>query len=264
MNEPDSRHTAPEAVSGASRPLSRRRPGSWSASQPIHLLIGYVISLALLLTLTKLPIDRSLLESNILRTFIAPPDRSIEWLPVATRHESAAEFRKRTSAIPLQTSATETQILETVPEQATANLEAESSPRAQLGSRVPSRRVEAVSSSTNLASLTATTRYMHTAISAPTVDDAPRLRIGTMLIDYPLSALKKAIQGLVIVRFIVETDGRAYDIDVVSGLEPECDEAVVSALRDARFIPGRAGGRTVPAVSQIAVHFKIVDGAPWP
>jgi TonB family protein len=105
---------------------------------------------------------------------------------------------------------------------------------------------------------------MHTAISAPTVDDAPRLRIGTMLIEYPLAALKKAIQGLVIVRFTVETDGRAYGINVVSGLGPECDAAVVSALRDARFIPGSYDGRRVPALSQIAVHFKIVDGSPWP
>ena len=106
-----------------------------------------------------------------------------------------------------------------------------------------------------------TSRYMHTAITAPVVDDPPRLRIGSMLIEYPFSALKKAIEGLVIVRFIVETDGRAYGIDVVSGLEPACDAAVVNALRDARFIPGQFRGRNVPALSQMAIRFRIEEAS---
>ncbi len=221
-------------------------------------MIGYVLSLTLLLIVAHLPIDRSILGSSTLNAYMAPPATMNESLPFVTEHEAASESSLQRSdplvdpsPFPSDGDADET-------------IDAERPPRPSVQSRLPSRRPEALASSTNLVSLSSTTRYMHTAISAPTVEDAPKLRIGTMLIDYPLSALKKAIQGLVIVRFVVETDGRAYGIDVVRGLEPACDAAVVSALREARFVPGRNAGRRVPAYSQIAVHFKIIDDKPWP
>lgn len=223
-------------------------------------MIGYVLSLSLLLLLVKLPPSMSFSGITGMHDFMAPRPSENDHLPMITAHELRSDAAPSQSIMP-------TEAVEDLPEAGDGTEESSMAETPQLigvDTPVSTRRPEAVATSVSLVSLAATTRYMHTAISAPTVDDAPRLRIGTMLIEYPLAALKKAIQGLVIVRFTVETDGRAYGINVVSGLGPECDAAVVSALKEARFVPGRYAGRRVPALSQIAVHFKIVDGSPWP
>ena len=223
-------------------------------------MIGYVLSISLLLLLVKLPPSMSFSGMTGINDLMAPRPSEDDYLPTITAHELRSDAARSQSVIP-------TEAVEDVLKTGDGTEEsamAETPRLIGVDTPVSTRRPEAIATSVSLVSLAATTRYMHTAISAPTVDDAPRLRIGTMLIEYPLAALKKAIQGLVIVRFTVEMDGRAYGINVVSGLGPECDAAVVSALRDARFIPGSYDGRRVPALSQIAVHFKIVDGSPWP
>ena len=105
-------------------------------------------------------------------------------------------------------------------------------------------------------------RRLHTAIGPPPVERPPKLRIGTMIVRYPISALRKAIEGLVIVAFTVETDGRAHAIEVLYGLHPDCDAEVIQALENARFVPGRHGGRPVPAYSQMTVRFVLADAGP--
>ena len=238
----------------------RRPAGSWCRERRVHLMIGYVLSLSLLLLLVKLPASISFIVASGMDDLMAPRPYENEYLPTITAHELQPDAAPSRPSLPAET-------VEDARDDGDANEEpaaAETPQLVSVDSPVSTRRPEAIATSVSLVSLAATTRYMHTAISTPTVDDAPRLRIGTMLIEYPLAALKKAIQGLVIVRFTVETDGRAYGINVVSGLGPECDDAVVSALKDARFIPGSYDGRRVPALSQIAVHFKIVDDRPWP
>lgn len=80
-----------------------------------------------------------------------------------------------------------------------------------------------------------------------------------MFVRYPLSALKKAVEGLVIVRFVVETSGRASGIRVVKGLDPACDAEVVQAIENARFLPGKREGKEVPAFSQMTVRFVLED-----
>ena len=220
-------------------------------------MIGYVLALSFLLLLVKLPPDISLPGVSNMRALMAPHELTQEFLPLVTAHEIRSDASEPERAAPPKP----------VEDVVDAEGESDAIPTAEaprptrLQSPIAHRRPEAVTSSIRLVDLAGTSRYMHTAISAPTVDDAPRLHLGSMLIEYPLAALKKAIQGLVIVRFTVETDGRAYGIDIVSGLEPECDAAVVSALREARFTPGSDGGRIVPALSQMAVHFKIVDSS---
>lgn len=105
-------------------------------------------------------------------------------------------------------------------------------------------------------------RQQRTNSSAPTNKDRRRWGEPTterILIGYPISALQKAIQGLVIVRFTVEPSGRASSIEIVKGLDPACDEEVVEAVERARFMPGKRKGRDVPAYSQMTVRFVLAE-----
>lgn len=256
MNDTDARlHPSfPADLDFDSSHRERRRPGSWCRARRELLMLTCIGTLGVMLFLAKLPFGGALFGSDDFSAYLSSPDYSDEELPLITAHE----IRLNTPQRPVERFLPEEvlPVSDLVPDDLT-DIDMD---RPGINAPVALQRAAAVASMT-LHDLANTSKYMQTAITAPVVEDAPRLRLGTMLIEYPMSALKKAIEGLVIVRFIVEPDGRAYGIDVVSGLEPECDAAVVSALRDARFIPGQSGGRNVPALSQMAVRFKIENGS---
>lgn len=77
-------------------------------------------------------------------------------------------------------------------------------------------------------------------------------------IEFPEEALLEGIQGQLVLSFIVETDGRTTDIEVIQPLHPACDSAAVHALRKTRFIPGRQDGEVVPVRMRLPVRFKIL------
>lgn len=91
----------------------------------------------------------------------------------------------------------------------------------------------------------------------PGVDRAPQLQALTIDVEYPRDAQRKAIEGRVVLNFVVEPDGRAYAIEVVESLFPSCDLAAVRAVRAARFIPGYYRGKAVPALSTLAIRFML-------
>lgn len=207
-------------------------------------------TLAVLLLIAKLPLGDSFFGSDNISAYVFSSNHLDEPLPLITAHEVRPEAPQRPVARFLPN--------EVLPESDLVPDELTEIDLDRPGFDAPiAHRPAATVASLSLHDLANTSKYMQTAIRAPVADDPPRLRLGSMLIEYPLSALMKAIEGIVIVRFIVEPDGRAYDIAVVSGLEPACDAAVVSALRDARFVPGQSRGRDVPSLSQLAVRFKI-------
>lgn len=213
-------------------------------------MLTSIASLALMLLLARLPFGGALFGSGGPNAYMTLLSYSSDPLPLITTHEIRRERPRRpVESIVRREVLPESDLL-------VDELEELELVRPGIDARVQ-HRLPAVAASLTLHDLTSTSEFMQTAITAPVVDSPPRLRIGSMLIDYPLSALRKAIEGLVIVRFTVETDGRAYGIDIVSGLEPACDAAVVDALRDARFFPGQFRGRNVPALSQLAVRFRI-------
>ena len=250
---PRSRHHRPLAPAEPT-PARRHRPGAWCSRRRELLMLTSIATLALMILLARLPLKSPLFGSDVLNRYMATVDAWSEPLPLITSQEIRRAAPKRLiDRFILDTDLPESDL----DSRALEEIEIE---RPGVDAAVAARAPSAVASLT-LPDLTSTSRYMQTAITPPLVDDPPRLHFGSMLIDYPLSALKKAVEGLVIVRFTVETDGRAYDIDIVSSLEPECDEAVVRALRDARFVPGKSKGRHVPALSQIAVRFKIEERA---
>jgi len=78
-------------------------------------------------------------------------------------------------------------------------------------------------------------------------------------IDYPDEARVAAIQGRLVLEFVVETDGRVSNITVLQPLHPSCDSAAVRALRISRFAPGVHNGVTIPVKMRLPVRFELLD-----
>jgi protein TonB len=76
---------------------------------------------------------------------------------------------------------------------------------------------------------------------------------------YTLNALRRRIQGAVIVKGVVHQDGSISDVSVVSSLDAKygLDEAAVRAVEQWRFAPGTKNGRPVPVVVTLEVRFSL-------
>ena len=75
---------------------------------------------------------------------------------------------------------------------------------------------------------------------------------------YPESAKERGVQGRVILRFAVETDGKVGRTSVLKGVDPDLDaEAlrVVSTLPD--FRPGKQDGKPVPVWYMVPITFTL-------
>lgn len=214
-------------------------------------MLTSIATLILFLLLANLPLKFPFSGSGGVYTYL-PPRPTSEPMTLITAHEVRSEVPGR----PVERFLPNDVLPED--ELKSDKLETAEITGRNAHGRIAHRRAAAVATLT-LRDLVKTGGFLQTANTAPVVDTPPKLRIGSMLIEYPFSALKKAIEGLVIVRFTVEPDGRAYGIDVVRSLEPSCDAAVVQALRDARFVPGQSKGRSVPALAQMAIHFRIEE-----
>lgn len=78
---------------------------------------------------------------------------------------------------------------------------------------------------------------------------------------YPTEALKKGIQGTVMLSFIVEVNGRITNIKVIDSVHPLLDaEAVRVARLMPKWIPGKHQGKAVRSSYYLPMKF-VVDGA---
>ncbi len=76
---------------------------------------------------------------------------------------------------------------------------------------------------------------------------------------YPSDARRKGIQGKVLVKVAVKTDGTAEAVEISrSSGNGSLDEAAVDAVRQWRFIPARRGNSVVQANVIVPVEFKII------
>lgn len=242
---------SPRTTNDHERRASHLERNHWSQGRRENLLIGYILSLSLLLAVAHLPPDFGD-HAAYLRSASTVGVFDDETLPVITVQDVG---RLATAVHPF----TRERTLADLPP---AELDLEELEESGTG-RAESWRPEAIQPSDIQVSAAVRTfagasqlRYIS---GPPQVDDAPRLRVGSMIIRYPLSALRKAIEGLVIVRFTVEPDGRASGVEVLHPLDPACDAEVIQAVRDARFLPGKRAGRPVPAYSQMTVRFVLAD-----
>jgi TonB family protein len=77
---------------------------------------------------------------------------------------------------------------------------------------------------------------------------------------YPQSAAKSGIQGRVIVRYVVASDGSITKVEVLRGFNEACNkEAVRVVSMMPKWIPGKQSGRNVPVYYTIPIVYKLSD-----
>jgi TonB family protein len=75
---------------------------------------------------------------------------------------------------------------------------------------------------------------------------------------YPETAKTNKIQGKVIVRFCVTSEGGVDRISVLKSVSPELDEEAIRVVGTLpSFIPGRQGGKPVPVWYMVPINFAL-------
>ncbi len=95
------------------------------------------------------------------------------------------------------------------------------------------------------------------AFSLTEVDQPPRA-IRTFPPQYPYIARRDNIQGRVILKFVVDTDGLAKEAEVEAS-EPKgvFDEAALKALERYRFKPAVKNGKPVMCIVRLPISFQL-------
>lgn len=77
-------------------------------------------------------------------------------------------------------------------------------------------------------------------------------------IQYPDTARKAGIEGRVVSRFVVGTDGTIEDIQIQRGLSPECDAEVIRVIKAMpQWIPAKQNGQMVKVYYTLPVSFRL-------
>ena len=70
--------------------------------------------------------------------------------------------------------------------------------------------------------------------------------------------MENGVEGKVILRFVVNTDGTIGDITVLQGADSSLNEEAVRVVSEMpQWSPGRQNGRPVRVYYTVPVHFKI-------
>lgn len=81
-------------------------------------------------------------------------------------------------------------------------------------------------------------------------------------IQYPPKAIKKKVQGCVVVEFIVKATGKIEATKVVQSVDKELDEEAVRVVKSLpNFIPARKDGKAVQAWHTLSVTFTLPEGS---
>jgi TonB family protein len=75
--------------------------------------------------------------------------------------------------------------------------------------------------------------------------------------EYSEEARAAKYMGTVLLKIVVDVDGKAKDIQVVNALGLGLDEQAVLAVRQWTFKPGEKDGAPVPVLAQIEINFKL-------
>ncbi|MCQ2350962.1 MAG: energy transducer TonB [Paludibacteraceae bacterium] len=77
-------------------------------------------------------------------------------------------------------------------------------------------------------------------------------------IKYPLLAQENNIQGRVICQFVVNTDGKIVNVEVVRGVEASLDAEAVRVIKSMpAWKPGKQGGKNVRVKYTLPIRFKL-------
>ena len=76
-------------------------------------------------------------------------------------------------------------------------------------------------------------------------------------LKYPQQAVKDDMQGMVLVDFVINTEGKVTDPKIVRSLSPECDAEVIRVVGIMpAWTPGQQDGKTVNVKYTLPVMFK--------
>ena len=99
------------------------------------------------------------------------------------------------------------------------------------------------------------------------VEEMPSFQGGTIenfrnyiqtTVKYPMIAIENSINGIVYVNFIVNRQGEVSEINIIRGVDPSLEGAVITALKQApKWEPGKQRGKPVNVVFTIPVRFVL-------
>ncbi len=82
-------------------------------------------------------------------------------------------------------------------------------------------------------------------------------------IRYPESAHKNNIQGRVIVKFVIESDGTVADAEIVRGVDTDLDNEALRVVNGMpKWTPAKVDGKDVASYFHLPVNFKLQDETP--
>ncbi|MEP0713321.1 energy transducer TonB [Algoriphagus sp.] len=77
-------------------------------------------------------------------------------------------------------------------------------------------------------------------------------------LNYPSQAKRMGIEGMVIVRFVVNTDGSIQDLELVRTIGGGCDEIAKEVIENSpNWNPGTIGGRPVRSRMTMPIRFRL-------
>jgi TonB family protein len=79
---------------------------------------------------------------------------------------------------------------------------------------------------------------------------------------YPEGAMEKGVQGTCYIRFVINDDGRVYDIKVFKGIigGADCDIEALRIVRKMRnWLPARKNGKGVASYYQLPIKFVLAE-----
>ena len=77
-------------------------------------------------------------------------------------------------------------------------------------------------------------------------------------IRYPAEARRQGIEGMVVVKMLVDEEGRASRMEILKGIGYGCDREALRVLERAQFIPATVDGEAVKAWHTHPIKFKII------
>lgn len=77
-------------------------------------------------------------------------------------------------------------------------------------------------------------------------------------IRYPEAARAKKIEGTVIVKYIVETDGSISNVEILRGIGAGCDQEAIRVVKESKdWLPGEKEGKKVRTQMRIPINFRL-------
>ena len=77
-------------------------------------------------------------------------------------------------------------------------------------------------------------------------------------LTYPTAAKEAGTQGMVVVSFVVDSEGKVGSVEVLRGIGKGCDEEAVRVISNSgTWTPAKIGGKAVASKMTLPVQFKL-------